>query len=107
MRISDWSSDGCSSDLVAPGQMPQYAVVMGVGRAAYVEYQVGIAGDAAFVRERFEGKNDRGPVGLDQIAHPTAQLPRGQVRCVDDMFLVAHGREQFALGVDEIGRAHV
>src|SRR3546814_7394051 len=29
--------------LVAPGQRPQDAFVMGVGQAAYVEYQVGIA----------------------------------------------------------------
>src|SRR3546814_6054341 len=56
MRISDWSSDVCSSDLVFPPAAPRQS------RAAYVEGLSGYHGQGAAVRNSDPGAR-RQPVG--------------------------------------------
>ncbi|MNJ72730.1 hypothetical protein D3C77_694280 [compost metagenome] len=65
--------------LITPGQRPQVAVVVGVGQAAHVKHQIGVAGHAALVGKGFEGQHQRRAVGLDQVADPGTQLAWGQV----------------------------
>src|SRR3546814_7786591 len=93
MRISDWSSDVCSSDL-AFGEARQYPVLrrfpivdsrMGIGRGRDLVGDRGLADEVeaphigrglrdrlVVPREVVDEHRDRGPILLDQAAHRLA-----------------------------------
>src|SRR3546814_3690988 len=87
LRISDWSSDVCSSDLPVPGT------------GEHVGGVVGLAGE----RDRTGGERIPGDLGRDA-------LPDGEHALVDPAAhrVVAHAEEPCGVRDPvEIGRAHV
>src|SRR3546814_10896789 len=100
MRISDWSSDVCSSDLFATLEPPlggSGAVIIGNGNVAL---------DVARILSKTEDEF----VGSDIVAHALEHLKGSAVRRIT--ILGRRGPHQIAmtpkeLGELEIGRAHV
>src|SRR3546814_4014330 len=111
MRISDWSSDVCSSDLLAARGV---ARLLGFGALAFGEAPVRT--DAFFGTPLQRSKQDRGLVAARRLA-PTARVP-ARLPLGGDLRLAAHAVE-FLFGAREfgfdrrlfdllaIGRAHV
>src|SRR3546814_3050299 len=110
MRISDWSSDGCSSDLAA-----RHKAVTMVGRRRREVMAGGVldglCDDDMALRRPPTGKDGKGSsprrsaaVALIRAAAP---IPAAALQAIDHLSqqLLQAGR---GLGVfDEIGRAHV
>src|SRR3546814_21048144 len=76
MRISDWSSDVCSSDLAAVVAVPVVAILAAIAIPAYNDYTIraeataGLVGAASAMQravDEFEGAHDRCP-GNDDFA---------------------------------------
>src|SRR3546814_14574681 len=80
MRISDWSSDVCSSDLHAPGPLDKTAIVQvpqgaALGKAAALLEKAGVLRDAGIFRRlsRYLGSPDPIRAGEFKIpAHASA-----------------------------------
>src|SRR3546814_7151514 len=98
MRISDWSSDVCSSDLVAAVAFGQHVLAQG---------RDGLARDDAAADRRLDGDLEHLP--RDEILEPLAQGPAPPLRLrpVDD-----HRQRVHRLGIhqdghlpEELGRA--
>src|SRR3546814_13015570 len=76
MRISDWSSDVCSSDLAAVVAVPVVAILAAIAIPAYNDYTIraeapaGLVGAASAMQravDEFEGAHERCP-GNDDFA---------------------------------------
>src|SRR3546814_1476000 len=76
MRISDWSSDVCSSDLAAVVAVPVVAILAAIAIPAYNDYTIraeataGLVGAASAMQravDEFESAHDRCP-GNDDFA---------------------------------------
>src|SRR3546814_6957811 len=104
MRLSDWSSDVCSSDLVPPSGMPRVglhggdAIVGNFGGEGRIQYTA--LGDSMNTASRLEAANKSLKTGVLISAEAAARSGRDDLVPMGRVTL--RGRAQ-----PEIGRAHV
>ena len=85
---------------VAPSERLQHRVVVGIGQAAHIEYQIGIQRDAVLETERLEQQCQPRAIHLDELLDPGPQRVGVQLGGVDVMADVADLGEQLAFLTD-------
>src|SRR3546814_3254886 len=108
MRISDWNSDVCSSDLMIP--MWMFGVAIAVGNAFILKPSERDPSVPVRLAELF--KEAGGPDGILQVVHGDKEMVDAILDHPDIKGVSFVGSSDIAhyvyrRGVEEIGRAHV
>src|SRR3546814_18784527 len=101
MRISDWSSDVCSSDLRTTAAEQHVAFEAGTQRGIIIEQEiviVAVVGEPGLVADRCRD-------GADRARFATAQHVLERLQFVDSVQVESVVAERPALAVDSNGRA--
>ena len=85
---------------VAPGERAQARVVVRVGQAAHVEYEIRVAGQATLEGEGLEQQGEPRAGEAGEGEHAGAQRRRAHPGGIDAMGRLDQGREQFAFARD-------
>src|SRR3989338_7141589 len=93
--------DDCS---VVSGERAQRRIVVRIGQAAHIEYQVRVQRNAMFEAEQFEQQRQARAVQLDELLDPGAHSVGVEIAGVDVVADAADLGEQFALVGDALGQ---
>ena len=85
---------------IAPGERLQQRIVVRIGQAAHIEYQIGVQRNAVLVSERLEQQCQTRAVHFDELLDPVAQRIGIEFGGVDVVADVADFGEQFTLVAD-------
>src|SRR3546814_15627082 len=81
LRISDWSSDVCSSDLIADEQIAAPIVIVGLPRTGTTKLHRLLSRDPRFYWMSFWESQFPVPFDNETLAEPNARLKEGRAMC--------------------------